>query len=157
MSEINFKHYLENLQKTVEFGAKIAKISNAGDAILLYGEVGAGKTSFARGFIQAISETDEEITSPTFTLVQTYSLSSGKTPAKTLWHCDLYRLEHEHELIELGLDEAFDDGIVLIEWAELIEKQLPNALKIKFEINGQGRNIEISGSAEIWEEKLKDI
>lgn len=153
MSEISFKRYLETLQATMDLGAEFAKLCHAGDTILLYGEVGAGKTSFARGFIKEISETDEEITSPTFTLVQTYPLANGKT----LWHCDLYRLEHENELIELGLDDAFDDGIVLIEWAELIEKQLPNALKIRLAIGGEGRNIEISGSAEIWAERLNKV
>jgi len=149
MSVIKF---LANEKETADFAAKIAKICKASDVILLYGEVGAGKTTFARGFIQSIIGANEEIASPTFTLVQSY-IAPNITP---IYHCDLYRLKHESELEELGLDDAFESAITLIEWAELIENQLPDALKISIKIDGDGRSIELKGS-EKWQEQLKNL
>ncbi len=84
-----------------------------GDCILLEGELGAGKSSFARALIRAILTTDEDIPSPTFTIVQTYETIRGP-----LWHADLYRIGGEDELIELGLYDALETTITLIEWPQ---------------------------------------
>lgn len=145
MNEIS--RFLATAEDTQKFAAKLAKLCVAGDVILLYGEVGAGKTTFARGFIQEFVGANEEIVSPTFTLVQQYG---------SIYHCDFYRLKHASELTELGLDEAFESGITLIEWAELIENKLPDALRITLAIDGLVRKIKIMGT-EKWQNRLKNL
>mgnify|MGYP000715240590 CR=1 FL=1 len=93
----------------------MAALLKPGDVIALEGPVGAGKTHFARAFIRARQgDLAEDVPSPTFTLVQTYDDPMGTE----IWHADLYRLSHPDELVELGLDEAMRDSIVLIEWPD---------------------------------------
>src|SRR4051812_29949378 len=98
---------------TAALAGRLAPLAARGDVVALTGALGAGKTSFARGFIAARAGRPIEVPSPTFTLVQTYDLPSGP-----IWHFDLYRLERPDDAIELGIDEAFADGISLIEWPE---------------------------------------
>jgi len=100
--------------ETTGLAARIAGIAAAGDVLALDGPLGAGKTAFARGFIRALTRPDEDVPSPTFTLVQLYD--AGPIP---IYHFDLYRIEDAAELDELGLEEAFADGITLIEWPEI--------------------------------------
>ncbi len=101
---------------------RLAATVRGGDVIALYGDLGVGKTSFARAFVRAfLGHDDEEVPSPTFTLVQTYS-----GPCGTLWHVDAYRLKDPNEVWELGLDEAFPDGVLLIEWPERLGALLPD-------------------------------
>ena len=103
---------LDNLRATDALAARLAGLAEAGDIIGLAGELGAGKTTFARAFIRArLGEV--EVPSPTFTLAQIYE--DGGTP---IWHFDLYRLEDSAEIYELGVEEAFDSAICLIEWPE---------------------------------------
>ena len=104
---------------TAALAARIAAIARAGDVIALRGELGAGKTSFARAFIRARGGA-EEVPSPTFTLVQVYELGES-----TIWHFDCYRLRHPEEAWELAIEDAFNDGISLIEWPELLGPLLP--------------------------------
>jgi len=98
---------------TIALAARIAGVAEAGDVLALDGPLGAGKTVFARGFIRALTSPDEEVPSPTFTLVQVYE---GRDCP--IHHFDLYRIEASNELYELGIEEAFADGITLIEWPE---------------------------------------
>jgi tRNA threonylcarbamoyladenosine biosynthesis protein TsaE len=98
---------------TIALAAKIAGAAEAGDVVALQGPLGAGKTVFARGFIRALTSPDEEVPSPTFTLVQVYE--GDDCP---IHHFDLYRIESADELYELGIEEALSDGITLIEWPE---------------------------------------
>jgi tRNA threonylcarbamoyladenosine biosynthesis protein TsaE len=108
-----------------------------GDVIALSGDLGAGKTAFARALIQEFLGPDAAVPSPTFTLVQTY-----ETPLGPLWHCDLYRLEDPDEMFELGLDEAFQSAITLIEWPERLGRHLPDqALRLAFAYEGEGRRL----------------
>ena len=104
---------------TVALADRIARLAQPGDIIALKGDLGTGKTTFARAFIRACGDPEEEIPSPTFTLVQIYDLH----PA--VWHFDLYRLRGSEEAWELGIEEAFSDGISLIEWPERLGTLLP--------------------------------
>ena len=109
-------------QEDLEQQAKIlANSITAPVCIALWGEMGAGKSTFARAFIRSFLP-DIEVPSPTFTLVQTYP-----TPKGEIWHCDLYRLATEDEVQELGLLEAFNEAICLVEWPERLGDFLPRS------------------------------
>jgi len=107
---------------TAELAAKLAGAIRCPTFIALRGDLGAGKTAFARAFIRALPgmAADEDVPSPTFTLVQTYDSAKGE-----VWHFDLYRIEHPSELVELGWDDAIDEGICLVEWPEKAGPALP--------------------------------
>jgi tRNA threonylcarbamoyladenosine biosynthesis protein TsaE len=104
---------------TAALAAGVAALARTGDVIALKGELGAGKTSFARAFIRARGGA-EDVPSPTFTLVQTYELGDA-----TVWHFDCYRLRHPEEAWELAIEDAFNEGISLIEWPELLGPLVP--------------------------------
>ena len=112
---------LQSEAETALFAQDLAAILVAGDTILLAGPIGAGKTAFARALIRARLGNDEDVPSPTFTLVQTYEASDTD-----IWHCDLYRLTQIDELIELGLDHAFETAICLIEWPDRLGSYAPH-------------------------------
>ena len=112
---------------TAAFAARISILAATGDIIALKGDLGAGKTSFARAFIRARGGI-EEVPSPTFTLVQVYELG-----AAAIWHFDLYRINVPEEAWELGIEDAFVEGISLIEWPEHLGPLLPRRrLEIEF-------------------------
>jgi tRNA threonylcarbamoyladenosine biosynthesis protein TsaE len=101
--------------------ARLAPQLKTGDVVTLKGDLGAGKTAFARALINALAPVPEEVPSPTFTLVQTYEL-----PYITLWHFDLYRLEdEERDILELGWEEARRTGVALVEWPDRLGGLLP--------------------------------
>ena len=115
----------ENETKLI--GKKFAENLKKGDVIVLTGELGSGKTKFTEGVLQFF-ELDDEISSPTFTIVNEYS--NDKT---TIYHFDVYRLENEDEFFAIGGEEYFEKGICFIEWGEQIENALPNKyIKITF-------------------------
>ena len=108
---------------TARIATRLGQGLKAGDVILLDGPVGAGKSVFARARIQSrLAELGrwEDVPSPSFTLVQTYELDGI-----TLWHADLYRLSDPQDCIELGLDQAFEDAVCLVEWAERLGPLIP--------------------------------
>lgn len=108
---------------TAEFAARIASVAGRCDVIALKGELGSGKTTFARAFIRACGNHEDEVPSPTFTLVQVYELEASEAAA--VWHFDLYRLRAPEEAWELGIEDAFGEGISLIEWPERLGALLP--------------------------------
>ncbi len=115
---------LDGPPATEALAARLAQLAQPGDTIALIGDLGAGKTLFARAFIRtraAASDTIiDEVPSPTFTLVQVYPLPTGD-----IWHVDLYRLGAPEEALELGIEEARASGIALIEWPERLAEYLP--------------------------------
>jgi tRNA threonylcarbamoyladenosine biosynthesis protein TsaE len=112
---------LSDLQATQRFGGLLARQLKAGDVIALSGALGTGKSALARAIIQAVDAAEDDVPSPTFTLVQHYALADG-TP---LWHLDLYRIDAPQEAMALGLDDAFIDAVCLIEWPDRLKKLLP--------------------------------
>jgi tRNA threonylcarbamoyl adenosine modification protein YjeE len=134
---------LEDEAATVALGAGIARGLKAGDAVLLEGELGAGKTALARAILRALGVA-EYVPSPSFTLVQAY-----ETPGLTVRHFDLYRITAASELNELGIDDALADGAVLIEWPERARERMPaDALEIHLSARGDNsREAKISGPA----------
>ena len=123
---------------TTRLGAAVAKLLKTGDAVLLWGDLGAGKSTLARGLVRSLTRPDEEVPSPTFTLVQQYEPTSGARPF--LSHFDLYRLADADEAFELGLDEAMDEGAIIVEWPQRLGARLPpNRLDIELTIVSEGR------------------
>jgi tRNA threonylcarbamoyladenosine biosynthesis protein TsaE len=106
---------------TARLAGRLAGLARQGDVIGLGGPLGSGKTSFARAFIRAYGGAAIEVPSPTFTLVEIYAFA-GKPP---VWHFDLYRLARPEDAFELGIEEAWSEGVSLIEWPERLGALLP--------------------------------
>lgn len=106
--------------ETAAIAAQLAQSCRGDDIFMLAGTLGAGKSVFARAFIQSLMGADTEVPSPTFTLVQTYD-----TPKGPLWHFDLYRLQSPDEIFEIGWEEAISSGISLVEWPERLGPYVP--------------------------------
>jgi tRNA threonylcarbamoyladenosine biosynthesis protein TsaE len=139
---------------TAALAERLAAVSRRGDVIALWGDLGTGKTSFARAFVRARGGSEEEVPSPTFTLVQVYEL-----PGAAVWHFDLYRLAVPEEAWELGIEEAFAEGISLIEWPERLGALLPERrldVRLAFGDGQEARRARISGGAE-WAARLKCV
>lgn len=131
-----------------------------GDAILLDGALGVGKTCFARALIRHLSSNETEVPSPSFNLVLTYDIPPDRFKGGLLWHFDLYRVSHPHELDELGLDDALRDGVTVIEWPDRLGSQAPaNALTISLSLltDAAGpRQAELQGDA-AWAARLSGL
>lgn len=125
---------------TLDLGSKLIKVLTKGDVLAITGELGAGKTTLARGIIQA-KKGYIEVPSPTYTLVQTYDMENFE-----LWHCDMYRLETPNDAYELGLFDAFEDALCVIEWPEKLGSLLPKKIyKIDLKFNNEGRTAYLEG------------
>lgn len=107
-------------EDTADLAARVAALAGAEDVIALWGDLGVGKTAFARALIRAAVDPGEEVPSPTFTLVQIYE--GGDAP---IWHFDLYRLNGPEDIWELGFEDALGEAVSLIEWPERLGRQLP--------------------------------
>jgi len=156
-----------SLADTSAIAAALAELCRPGDLIVLSGEMGAGKTAFAKGFGAALGVT-EPITSPTFTLVHTYDIAPDRGHgAKALHHADLYRLDRTAEIADLALEELAEyQGIVLVEWGDVADALFGDHLEVHLEpdlfddgvgddeafdgITDGARSIEISASGASW-------
>jgi tRNA threonylcarbamoyladenosine biosynthesis protein TsaE len=151
-----------SLAATHAVAETIAGCAHTGDIIVLAGEMGAGKTAFAQGFGKALGVT-EPITSPTFTLVQTYATPSGQ-----FHHADVYRLDQLHEVADLALGELAEfRGIVVVEWGDVVSAALGDHLEVRLELaddpaavtddddpsDSGTRRITISPSGRSWGER----
>lgn len=121
-------------EETAAAGERFAATLRAGDVVLLFGDLGAGKTAFVRGMARGLGADPEEVSSPTFTIVQEYA-----APGATLYHVDLYRLEPA-EIDDLGLEELLSgDGIVAIEWADRWAGRPDDVYEVRLEDAGEDR------------------
>lgn len=129
---------------TARLGAAIAQELRIGDAVCLFGPLGAGKSTLARALVRALTTPEEDVPSPTFTLVQFY-----EGPRLKVAHFDLYRLSSPEEAYEIGLDEALEDGAAVIEWPERLHGRLPpDRLEVEIgpldEARGEGRYVRLA-------------
>ncbi|MBO4293090.1 MAG: tRNA (adenosine(37)-N6)-threonylcarbamoyltransferase complex ATPase subunit type 1 TsaE [Clostridia bacterium] len=133
MQTFQFKSNSEN--ETKQFAKELAAKLKIGDIIVLSGELGSGKTKFTEGILEYFG-LENEISSPTFTIVNEYN----STPP--IFHFDVYRLEDEDEFLAIGGEEYFERGICIIEWGEMIEDLLPpNYTKISFSKDPENENV----------------
>ncbi len=139
-------------EDTRAIGAALAPLLRPGDAIALVGELGAGKTTLVHGVARALGY-EGPVASPTFALVREY-----RTPLLTVLHVDVYRLDRVQEVVDLGLQEILDDGVVLVEWGDAVETLLPDDhLIVELTLPGEGEERAVSirpvgiGWASRWE------
>ena len=138
--------------ETEELASALKENLQNGDIILLKGEIGAGKSLFARSLIQSTMDQVEEVPSPTFTIVQTYETKLG-----SIWHADLYRLTDQSEIFELGLIDAFVSEIVIVEWPERLGHLEPqDALTVEIIIlENDKREVIFSTNSPMWKVRLE--
>ena len=133
---------------TVDLGESLARVLQKGDAVCLSGPLGAGKSVLARAMVRALCPGEDEVPSPTFTLVQFYP-----APDFPLAHFDLYRLASADEAYEVGLDEALRDGAAIIEWPERLGHHLPHdRLEVEISLDGDARRVRLTPHG-AWQER----
>lgn len=157
----NIEVPLKDEAATRRLAAELARVVRPGDVIALWGDLGCGKTAFARAFINALPGPDgevlrEEVPSPTFTIVQVYE----RAPAE-VWHLDLYRLENPDDVVELGLEDVLGEAIFLIEWPSRMASLLPEErldLKLTFdeENPATGRKAELNARGG-WHRRIVEM
>ena len=136
---------LQSEEETAAAGAALAKLSRPGDVIALSGQLGVGKTAFARGFIAALGHPDD-VPSPSFAIVQPY-----EDLDPPVWHVDLYRIEDTSEIEEIGLDAAAE-AVLLVEWPERAgPRAWPEALVLSLEFAQDGARILTAQVPPSWE------
>ncbi|MFW6007209.1 MAG: tRNA (adenosine(37)-N6)-threonylcarbamoyltransferase complex ATPase subunit type 1 TsaE [Bacillota bacterium] len=140
----SFQIESKKIEDTLNIGEKIGNLAETGQIILLSGELGTGKTVLAKGIALGLGIKRKDITSPTYTIINEYS---GRLP---LYHMDLYRLESEEELYDIGFEEYLDrQGLIVIEWPEIAYNLIPSDyILIEFEVEGDNKrklNLKIEG------------
>lgn len=139
---------------TARLAAALAPLLRLGDVVALRGELGTGKTTLARALIRALTGSDEDVPSPTFTLVQTYAAAGFD-----IWHFDLYRLERPEDAVELGIEDAMAEGVTLIEWPERLGPWLPDHcldIRLAYADGETARSASLSGGGD-WPERLREL
>jgi tRNA threonylcarbamoyladenosine biosynthesis protein TsaE len=146
--------WLTGPAETEAFGAKLAGGLRPGDVIALYGDLGAGKTTLARGVLRALGF-DGDVPSPSFPIVIAYDPPDVTMP---LWHVDLYRIDDPDEIEELGLDDARMDGVLMIEWPERLGTYMwPDAVRITLSRDGDDRRRLTWDAPAAWEGRWPSI
>jgi tRNA threonylcarbamoyladenosine biosynthesis protein TsaE len=143
---------LENPAATAALAAQLAGLARVGDVLALWGDLGMGKTAFARAFIAARAGEALVVPSPTFTLLQTYDLPGGP-----VWHFDLYRLATPDDVWELGWEQGLSDSISLVEWPQRLGDLLPaDRLDVAFTQGDhpEQRRVRLAASG-AWEKRLE--
>ncbi|HYJ81289.1 MAG TPA: tRNA (adenosine(37)-N6)-threonylcarbamoyltransferase complex ATPase subunit type 1 TsaE [Allosphingosinicella sp.] len=137
---------LASPEETEAFGRRLAALLRAGDVVALFGELGAGKTTLARGILAGLGH-DGDVASPTFPIVIPYD--GLRVPA---WHVDLYRIEDPAEISELALDEGLQDGALIVEWPERMGGDLwPHSLRLTLLREGEGARALTAEVPDAWE------
>jgi tRNA threonylcarbamoyladenosine biosynthesis protein TsaE len=133
--------HLSNAEETLALGRELGEAAGSGEVIALLGDLGAGKTTLTQGIVRALGY-EQEVTSPTFSLVQEYR--GGRLE---IFHFDFYRVEEEHELLDLGWDDYLErGGVVIVEWPSLFPDLLPPGTKwIRLSHREEGRFAALSG------------
>jgi len=149
---------LKSLEDTQNFSKNISKIISAGDIIFLYGEIGVGKTTFVRFFINHLESKkkikNSDVLSPTFNIVYDYDVGNLK-----ILHYDLYRLKNYKDISQLGMFETSNDSIKIVEWPELIESKPKDRVDIKFQYSKliDSRKVKIVGFGKWKDYKFNGI
>ena len=149
---------LSSLKDTKNLSKKISKIINAGDVIFLYGEIGVGKTTFVRFFINHLENKNRiknsEVLSPTFNILYDYEVGNIK-----ILHYDLYRLKSYKDIFQLGMFESSNDSIKIVEWPELIESKPKDRVDIQFQYSKliDSRKVKIIGFGKWKDYKFDEI
>ena len=149
---------LKSLEETKNFSKNISKIIYKGDIIFLYGEIGVGKTTFVRFFINHLKSKNKikssDVLSPTFNIVYDYDIGNIK-----ILHYDLYRLKNYNDISQLGMFETFNDDIKIVEWPELIDPKPINRIDILFKYSKlmNSREVEIVGFGKWKDYKFNEI
>ena len=149
---------LNSLEDTQNFSKNISKIISAGDIIFLYGEIGVGKTTFVRFFINHLENKNRiknsEVLSPTFNILYDYEVGNIK-----ILHYDLYRLKKHKDISQLGMFETSNDSIKIVEWPELIESKPKDRVDIQFQYSKliDSRKVKIIGFGKWKDYKFHEI
>ena len=143
---------LPNLKATRNLANALAPLLRPGDVVTLEGSIGIGKTTFIRALLEALG-CIEEVPSPTFNLLHTYELGSV-----TFWHFDLFRIERLSDVYELGIEDALENGICLIEWPKIMATLLPTErLELEFLYEEEcSRRVSLRGE-ETWKQRLRKV
>ncbi len=126
---VSTQHATHSEAETADVGRELARTLSPGDVVLLFGDLGAGKTAFTKGLAEGLGVSRDEVSSPTFTIMQEYR--GGRLP---LFHVDLYRLDDPREIEDLGLDEIAAEGVLAIEWAEKLPRRLTSERTVEVRI-----------------------
>ena len=149
---------LKTIKDTQNFSKKISNIISPGDIIFLYGEIGVGKTTFVRFFVNHIEDKNgvenSEVLSPTFNIAYNYDIKKIK-----ILHYDLYRLKNYNDIYQLGMFETLDESIKIVEWPELIKSKPKNRIEIQFKYSNQtnSRELQITGFGKWKDYKFDEI
>ncbi|MFD0859510.1 tRNA (adenosine(37)-N6)-threonylcarbamoyltransferase complex ATPase subunit type 1 TsaE [Roseovarius aquimarinus] len=142
-------------ERTCDIARRLGAVLRSGDTVLMTGDIGAGKTHFARCLIQSLLTMPEDVPSPTYTLVQIYPGLHGE-----IWHADLYRLGDPNDVFELGLTDAFETAICLVEWPDRLGDLAPAgalALEIAPGDEEDTRRLIFTGAFRRWAARLKEL